>query len=196
MNKIKMSWKLEGFLDDVRRPGDLCHGYPVLGRIGEARAFPGRMFVNAIGSDRNYQIRPGLISATGAASERFATLVHPWSSVSPRAELGHGVSVGFGAVVGGGTRVGDHATLGPGCIIGHDCSVGDHSIVAPGAVVSGFVRMGRNCYVGAGASIRQDLRIGDRSLVGLGAVVTRDVEDGITVFGCPARPSGRAVRDP
>jgi acetyltransferase-like isoleucine patch superfamily enzyme len=67
-------------------------------------------------------------------------------------------------------------------------------VVAPGAVVSGGVHLGRSSYIGARAAVRQNVRVGERALVGMGAVVLRDVDDGDTVVGNPARPLASARR--
>jgi acetyltransferase-like isoleucine patch superfamily enzyme len=46
----------------------------------------------------------------------------------------------------------------------------------------------RGASIGTGAVILGGLTIGGRAIVGAGAVVTRDVPDGTTVAGNPARP--------
>lgn len=185
------TWRVEGFLDDSRAPGSRHLGFEVLGAINDADQFAEALFANAIGSDQTFRSRPLILERTRLRNEQFATMVHPHASVSPRARLGHGVTVAYGVSVGGGARIGDHVTLCPGSVIGHDAVVGDYSVIAPGAVISGSVWIGCNCYIGAGAVIRQGLSIGGRSLVGLGAVVTRTVDAETTVVGCPARPYTR-----
>jgi len=47
--------------------------------------------------------------------------------------------------------------------------------------------IGELSYIGANATILPGVRIGARCVVGAGAVVTRDVADGETVKGNPAR---------
>lgn len=182
------SWEVRGFLDDARPAGASILGLPVLGRIEDANRFRGSAFVNAVGSDKTFLVRPTIVERCGLNSEHFATLVHPKASVSSRARVGRGVCVNHGVSVGGGAVVGDQVYLGVGCIIGHDAVIEDYCVVAPGAIVSGFVRVGQNSYVGAGAIIKQKCRIGERALVGMGAVVCKDVPPGATWVGVPAGP--------
>jgi maltose O-acetyltransferase len=49
------------------------------------------------------------------------------------------------------------------------------------------VSIGQNVWIGGGAIILPGLSIGDDAVVGAGAVVTRDVPQGATVLGNPAR---------
>src|ERR1035437_7099602 len=49
----------------------------------------------------------------------------------------------------------------------------------------------RGASIGSNATIIAGVTIGENALVGSGAVVTRDVEDGATVTGVPARAVGK-----
>ena len=49
------------------------------------------------------------------------------------------------------------------------------------------VRIGRNVWIGGGAIILPGISIGDNAIIGAGSVLTRDVEEGATVAGNPAR---------
>jgi len=51
--------------------------------------------------------------------------------------------------------------------------------------------IGDNVTVGAGAIVIGNVHLGDHSFVGAGAVVTRDVLEGATVVGVPAREINR-----
>ena len=195
INAIKPTWVPIGFLDDARPPGSQHLCLEVLGPLREALKFRECAFVNTIGSDKSYRRRPELLAATGLRVDRFATLLHPATSVSSRARLGHGVVVNPGVVIGGGVSIGDHVMLCPGCIVGHESSIGAYSILAPGAVISGLVDVEPSCYIGARAVIRQRLRIGTGALIGMGAVVVRDVPSESCVVGNPAQPLHRSRKD-
>ncbi len=187
INARAPTWELAGFLDDALQVGSLHLDLPILGGLRDAGRFPNSLFVNAIGSDKSYRRRPEILTSTGLDRRRFATLVHPAASASPRARIGQGVCAHFGVNIAGGVVVGDHVSIYPGCIVGHDSVIEDYVIVAPGAVISGFVHIERGSYVGARAVIRQHLRVGSQALVGMGAVVLRDVAAQERVVGNPAR---------
>lgn len=53
------------------------------------------------------------------------------------------------------------------------------------------VRIGRHVWIGGGTIILPGVTVGDDAVVGAGSVVTRDVPDGATVAGNPARPLSR-----
>ena len=108
-------------------------------------------------------------------------------------------------------RLGDGVFLNFNCIVLDVCEVviGERTQVGPGVQIltadhprdprqrsTGLefgrpVRIGRNAWIGAGALILPGVTIGDDVLVGAGSVVTRDVSDGATVVGNPARTMAR-----
>lgn len=193
-NRAVPTWEVVGFLDDSRPRGSQFEGIEILGGVRDANKLPGRLFVNAIGSDKSYRKRPDIIAQTNLALEQFATLIHPASSVSSRAKIGPGSCVNPSVVLAGGVTIGAHVWLGSGCVIGHDTVIEDYSLIAPRVVISGFARVGPAAYVGGGACVRQRVTIGERALVGLGGVVIGDVAAGTTVVGNPARVLVRTSR--
>lgn len=85
------------------------------------------------------------------------------------------------------TRIGTGTVIGINTMIGHNCNVGSGCMIISGAQLCGSVTIGDDCYIGAGAVVLNKVTIGHGVTVGAGAVVTKDVEDGKTVKGNPAR---------
>ncbi len=123
--------------------------------------------------------------------------------IGDNTRVGPFVEIQRGAVVGSNCKIQSHSFICDGVEIGDDVFVG-HGVVFindkhPGATTDdGALKeendwellrtfVARGAAVGSGAIILGGVRIGERSLVGAGAVVTRDVGDGETVIGHPAR---------
>ena len=59
---------------------------------------------------------------------------------------------------------------------------------AAGQEIALPVTMGEDVWIGGAAIVLGGVTIGDRAIVGAGSVVDRDVAEGVTVVGNPARP--------
>jgi sugar O-acyltransferase (sialic acid O-acetyltransferase NeuD family) len=121
------------------------------------------------------------------------------SFFSPRAEqriemdevtLGEGALISPYTTLTSNIRIGRHFHLNIYSYVEHDCVIGDFVTFAPAVRCNGNIRIGDDAYIGANAVIRQGLTIGKGATVGMGAVVTKDVPDGETWVGNPARRLG------
>lgn len=134
------------------------------------------------------------LRVAAAFLERFPekvapNLVHP-SAIFEResADLGRGVVVCAGVVGTVGLRLGDFSMVNLCTTLGHEARLDAGVVLNPTVNISGGVRVGEGALVGTGAQILQYVTVGARATVGAGAVVTRDVPEGITVVGAPAKP--------
>jgi sugar O-acyltransferase (sialic acid O-acetyltransferase NeuD family) len=183
-------------LEDIvfvdREPGpDLVNGHKVMGEDEFFAAPHPRKLMNvAVGDGR---LREKIWNAAVARG------AEPFTIQSDRADMLDGNDLGAGGVYGHFTMVTSNARIGKGfqcnlySYVAHDCVIGDFVTFAPGVKCNGNVEIADYAYIGTGAILRQGtpekpLRIGRGAVVGMGAVVTKDVPDGVTVVGNPARP--------
>jgi sugar O-acyltransferase (sialic acid O-acetyltransferase NeuD family) len=117
----------------------------------------------------------------------FPPLVDPTSVVAGSAEVGEGVVVNAGAIVGAVTRLGAFVHLNRGALVAHDDVIEEFATLGPGCVLAAFVSVGRGAFLGTGCVCAPDVTIGSNSVVGAGATVIKDVPPNTVVVGNPAR---------
>jgi UDP-3-O-[3-hydroxymyristoyl] glucosamine N-acyltransferase len=88
----------------------------------------------------------------------------------------------------GTTHVADGCKIDDLVQVGHNVFVGECSMVMANTVICGGASIGKRCWIAPNSVIKEKVKLGDRVTVGLGAVVLRDVPEGLTVAGVPARP--------
>ncbi|MCG3125174.1 MAG: putative acetyltransferase EpsM [Phycisphaerales bacterium] len=132
-------------------------------------------------------LRRRLIAQLAPGLPALATVVSPAAYISPTARVGQGVFVGPTAAIHAFATIADHAIINTGAIIEHECDIGENTHVAPGAVLGGNVRICADSLIGLGSRVLPGIRIGAGCIIGAGAVVVRDVPDGATLVGVPAR---------
>lgn len=187
----RLGWSQIAFFDDnpdAEKPGpwELAGtGADLLASVMDFDAF-----IVGIGNNR---IRLERQQALVAAGGRVATLIHPAATVSRHAVIGAGSVVFAGAVVNPGAAVGLACILNTGCGIDHDDRLADGVHVSPGAHLGGGVSVGEASWIGLGASVREGISIGRDVRAGAGAVVVRNIADGLTVVGNPARDMKRSL---
>lgn len=107
-----------------------------------------------------------------ASSALLDVSIHPSAILGTSVFLDHGT----GIVIGPFSIIGDDATIMQGVTVGRTADGVDD---AP--------RIGRGVLLSSGATILGRVGIGDFARIGAGAVVDRDVPEGCTAVGIPAR---------
>jgi maltose O-acetyltransferase len=103
--------------------------------------------------------------------------------------LGDGVFLNFNCVILDVVEVtiGDRTQIGPAVQIYAADHPRDADTRRAGLEFGRPVRIGSDVWIGGGAIILPGVIIGDGAVIGAGSVVTRDVAEGRTVAGNPAR---------
>ena len=107
---------------------------------------------------------------------RFLTAIeiHPGATIGRRFFIDHGA----GCVIGETAEIGDDVTLYHGVTLGG-------TALEPG---KRHPTIGNCVVIGSGAQVLGPVTIGDGARIGANAVVLKDVAQGVTVVGIPARP--------
>lgn len=174
-----------GFVDDADLPRE---GVARLGPVHAAPKFAEAVVV-AIGSPTARR------RVTDALRTQVSILgvVAGDAVVGDRTRLGEHVVIAPGAVLTSDVVIGDGTHVGIQAAISHDCRLGSFVTIAPGVTLSGNVVVGDETWLGVGATVLNGVTVGSGCTVGAGAVVIRDVSDGQTVVGNPARPMDGAA---
>jgi maltose O-acetyltransferase len=139
-------------------------------------------------ADERHRMLRELLAAVGDG-----TVVRPpfFCDYGYNIRLGDGVFLNFNCVILDVVQV----TIGSGTQIGPAVQIyaADHPRDAAarrtGVEFGRPVTIGQNVWIGGGAIILPGVTIGDDAVIGAGAVVTRDVPNGRTALGDPARCS-------
>lgn len=117
----------------------------------------------------------------------YLCLLHPFSQISSRANVGEGTVVVGGAIINADAQIGKHVIINTNSSVGHDVYIEDFVHIAPNVALAGDVRIGEGTFVGMGASVLPGVKIGKWCTIGAGSVVLQNVPDGTMVAGNPAR---------
>lgn len=192
INAVQPAWELVGVLDDSaadsvasdRGPGvdSKQPSVPVLGGVGALSTLTDHHAVIAVGSPT-----ARAMIAAAHPRQKWATLVHPDTTIASDSRIGVGSVVAPGARISTNCTLGEHVHVDQNVTVGHDSTVSAYVRLNPQACISGSVTLEQGVLIGANATVLQGLTIGSGSTVGAGAVVVRNVADAVTVKGVPAR---------
>ena len=152
----------------------------------------------------------GLTVIGDEATIRSGTVIYP------SVRIGKGFRTGHHVLIRENTAIGDHVLIGTNSVVDGNCEIGDrvsvqtNVYITTNTIIEDDVFMGpcsvtsndrymvrgaeligprikRGARIGANATILPGVVVGEGAIVGAGSVVTKDVGDGATVAGNPAR---------
>lgn len=187
IGNFTQSFEIIGFLDDdVSKHDKLIAGYSVLGSVEKLSQF----------SDKNIAIVWGIAfpSVKRKLFEENQHLKFDFPSfISKNAWISKQVTIGNGAIIYPGvsinyeTIVDDFVVMNMNCAIGHNCSIGKFSSFSPGVNLGGNTTIGNFVEMGIGSATIQGISISDNAKIGGQAMVVKNISEGKTVVGIPAK---------
>lgn len=188
INKTTPVWNVVGFFDDGHEKGEVCNGYPILGKTEDLNRWPMPIsLVIAIGKP---VIKKKIHDKINNPLIDFPTLIHPsvWIGDREYVEIGKGCIICAGVMITTNVQIKDFVILNLQCTVGHDSIIKDYAALMPTVNVSGEVTIGEGVFVGTGATIINQLEIGEYTIVGAAAGVTKTLPAHCTAVGVPAKP--------
>jgi sugar O-acyltransferase (sialic acid O-acetyltransferase NeuD family) len=107
----------------------------------------------------------------------IVSAVHPSAVVSSFVNLGRGVFIGAGAVIGPDVTIADFSRILSGATVAHHSSIGKYVQISDGAHLGGNVHVGDRSVIGIGVNVNKWINIGQNASIVSGAVVTDHVPD-------------------
>ena len=91
-------------------------------------------------------------------------------------------------LAGAVTSIGDNNIIMAHSHVGHDAEIGNGCELSTGCIIGGYAKIKGGAKIKLGVTVRNRKTVGYGSICGMGAVVVKDVENGVTVIGNPAKP--------
>lgn len=155
----------------------------------------GALFQARVGGSGLSLGRHALLIGCHAIRVGDSVTIHPGSQIvagrTGKVTIGSHSHVSRNSVLAGagGITIGEHCKISSGVMIYSVTYHRDFGVLLRNAPAKfAPVVLGNDVHIGANATILPGVTIGNNATVGAGAVVTRDVADGTTVVGVPARP--------
>ena len=113
--------------------------------------------------------------------------------------LGNDVEIGANSCVDratlGSTTVGNGTKLDNLVHIAHNDEIGKHVLMTSLVGIAGSSKIGDNVILAGQSGVADHVTIGDGVLVGAKSAVMKDVPAGEKIWGIPARPMGKAMKE-
>lgn len=194
LNAKEHVWNVVGYVDKEpcmnHGSSDICVGggcYPYLGDDG---------FLLSRQQEINVAVSVGEVKQRKKIAEKlqrnsrlkFPNLILGNTRICSDVKMGQGCVLSMDCLLSTNVVLGDFVFLNIGSLICHDGQVGNFTTLSPDVKVAGHVSIGEQCSIGLGSRVIQGIVIGNHVIAGAGSVIVKDVKEGCTIAGVPAKP--------
>ncbi len=183
-------YKIVGFIDSVKKKGNLHNGYKILGTEFDLpyirdkyNVFGG---IVAIGDNWTRKVIVNKIIKL-IPEFHFISTIHPHSAIGSNVFIGSGVVVTPGVVINANSVVRNHCILNTYSSLDHDGELQDFSSLAPRACVGGNFKLGKYSAICLGTHIIENIVIQEHSVIGAGSLVLKNIGNYVVAYGNPAK---------
>lgn len=182
-NATSALWEKIVFVDDIRKEGEFFNT-SVLNFETLSKNKNQYECIIAVGEPSAREL---LYKKLLSENIKLAKLIDPTALISPASIIADGVIICEFSTIHANVKLGINTLIQPFCTIGHDIAIGNHTVFSSYCAPGGNSVFGDRVYVGMHSAMKEGLTVGDDVIIGMGSVVFRDVPEGSTVLGNPAR---------
>ncbi|MEE7597043.1 acetyltransferase [Acinetobacter baumannii] len=149
---LSSKWESIVFADDAWPEKTEFYGYPVLSSVKRLvkASLDVSAAIPAVGNNLVRQQWHKLIQDIGLP---VANVIHPSAIISPSVEIGRGVTIMAGCIIGVETYIDDGVIINMGTAIDHDVKIGQFAHLSVGVRVGGEKKIDSFSFVPAGSII-------------------------------------------
>ncbi|MFV2056712.1 MAG: acetyltransferase [Thiohalomonadales bacterium] len=164
------------------------HKLPVVAFEAVEQFYPADKFnmLVALGFKQQNQLRYLRYLQAKQKGFQFATYVASSASVW-NAEIGENCIILDQVVMQPFVTIGANTIISSNAFIGHHTIVGSNCFVSAHATIAGCVTIDDFTLIGMNSSVKEGIEVGKSCTIGSGAAVIRNIDDGQTVVGVPAK---------
>lgn len=150
--ELSNDYNLIGFLDDNLSTSDYVWDYPVLGTLNDIGKFDKQRisFFVAIG---NNTYREQIQLSLEESGYTIATVIHPFTYISPRAKIKAGCAIMPGVVISNQAVLEKGVLVNCNAVIDHDARLESFAHLGVGANMAGNTTLRNKAYLTAGSSL-------------------------------------------
>jgi len=163
-------WKIKGLISKKQNKRESIKGYEIIGSDEELELISKKykhllIGIGQIGLDDR---RSKILEKINKLNFNFPIIKSKYSIISKKATFEEGTTVGHGAIVNTGAKIGRHCIINSGSIIEHDSEIGDLCHVSTGVIINGGVKIGAGSFIGSGSIIREGLTLPPKTIISAG----------------------------
>lgn len=175
---------IKGFLDDDINALDHFTGYPqIIGSISNYVPKKDEIYICSIGSSIRRKCMETILERGG----EIHTLIHKTARIGTNVRFGKGNLIGAYTTIAADAFIGDYNFIQSYTVIGHDVKIGNWNRIDSHVLCVGGITIEDEVMIHTSAVLNHNVIVESNSHVGACSFVTRNVEQGTTVFGNPAR---------
>lgn len=177
---------IKGFLDSKSDAFEGLRGNypPIISAPENYEIQPDDIFFVAMGDPKWRKHYAEMFESRGA---HFYTFISSEAYVNETAEIGEGSYIARWCAISDNVSVGRHVIIHPFSNLGHDAKVRDYGTLLNNVFIGGGAEVGEGSQMSPKSMIIPHKKIGDNVMVGAASVVMRNIKDGLSVLGNPAK---------